>query len=131
MGGETLSVTSTHHRRIPNSLAAPATARRYVAQVLAGECSDLLDAVVLMVSELATNCVLHADSDLVVSVERAGGEVRIDVADDDPSPVARRDPRPDEATGRGLRIVDELADEWGVRESRDRHGKSVWFTVRA
>ncbi len=124
-------MTCTYHRRIPNTVAAPATARRYIGQVLAGERADVLDAVALMVSELATNCVLHAGSDLVVSVARAGGQVHVDVADEGPGEVAMRNPATHEVTGRGLRIVDELADVWGVRDNRDRLGKSVWFTVRS
>lgn len=124
-------MTCTYHRRIPNSVAAPAAARQYVGQILAGEPDDVLDAVALMVSEFATNCVLHARSDLVVSVARAGGQVHVDVADEGPGEVAMRNPATHEVTGRGLRIVDELADAWGVRHDRDRQGKSVWFTVRA
>jgi len=39
-----------------------------------------------------------------------------------------RNPTPDDTNGRGLRIVNELARQWGHRPARD-HGKSVWFTT--
>jgi hypothetical protein len=39
-----------------------------------------------------------------------------------------RSPGPDEPTGRGLQIVNLLADEWGV-ERRVRDGKTVWLTL--
>jgi anti-sigma regulatory factor (Ser/Thr protein kinase) len=113
-----------------NPARAPTAARRYVADALADAPTEVVEAVALMVSELATNCVVHAESDFTVSVDRDDTTVRVDVADVGAGVVALRDPPPDEPGGRGLRIVARLADEWGVREYVDRHGKSVWFTVR-
>lgn len=121
----------TAYRRIVNSPAAPAAARRYVGEVLAGTAADVVDAVALMVSELVTNCIRHANSDLTVSVERTDAQVHVDVADEGGGAVTLRDPGPFETSGRGLRIVQQLSDEWGVCERVDRHGKSVWFVVRA
>jgi hypothetical protein len=43
-------------------------------------------------------------------------------------PTVRR-PEPSEPSGRGLRIVQELADSFGVRELRGTPGKTVWFVV--
>ncbi len=124
-------MTSPAWRRIANSPGAPAAARRYVGEVLAGDPAEVVDAVALMVSELATNCVRYADTDLSVSVERQPGRVRVDVADGSGGAPRLRNPGPSDTTGRGLRIVQQLSDEWGVHEHGDRRGKSVWFFVRA
>jgi serine/threonine-protein kinase RsbW len=51
-----------------------------------------------------------------VSVDRRARSVRVDVADEGGGAVVFRDPIPTEPTGRGLRIVEQLSDEWGVRE---------------
>ena len=89
-----------------------------------------MDAVSLMVSELATNCVLHANADFTLTIERTIRHVRVDVADGGSGRVATRRPEPTEVSGRGLSIVDRLSDTWGVTEYLDREGKSVWFMVR-
>jgi anti-sigma regulatory factor (Ser/Thr protein kinase) len=118
------------HCLIRNTPAAPAVARRYVGETLASAPRDLVDVAALMVSELATNCVRYAHSDFTVSIEQTGREVRVDVADEGRGEVAMRDPVPTEPDGRGLRIVDQLADAWGVRAPAERTGNSVWFVLR-
>jgi len=67
-----------------------------------------------MVSELATNCVLHANSDFMMTIEQTGRHVRVDVADKGTGRVATRLAGPAEVSGRGLAIVDRLSDTWGV-----------------
>jgi anti-sigma regulatory factor (Ser/Thr protein kinase) len=115
---------------IRNTPSAPAEARRYVGDAMADSPREVVDVATLLVSELATNCVRHLDSDFTVSIEQTGGAVRVDVADDDGSPVRMRRPRPDEVSGRGLCIVEDLADEWGVIDNGDHTGKRVWFTLQ-
>jgi serine/threonine-protein kinase RsbW len=114
---------------IRNTPEAPAAARRYVRQALTGLPRDVVDTVSLMVSELATNCVRHANSDFTMTIERTGRHVRVDVADSGAGQVATRFPEPSEVSGRGLCVVDRLSDTWGVTEYLDREGKSVWFMV--
>ncbi|HEV7523969.1 MAG TPA: ATP-binding protein [Acidimicrobiia bacterium] len=113
---------------IANSPAAPAEARRYVGEALAGAPVEVVDAVTLMVSELATNCVRYVDTDFTVSIERSASQVRVDVADEGGGVVSLRRPQTTDPTGRGLNIVDKLSDEWGVDANAD-HGKNVWFTL--
>jgi len=115
---------------IHNTPAAPSVARAYVRQTLSSAPREVVDVVALMVSELATNCVRYADSDFTMSIEQTSGSVTVDFADDGEDCVTMRRPGPDDPTGRGLRVVDELADKWGVREGLERGGKSVWFTLR-
>jgi anti-sigma regulatory factor (Ser/Thr protein kinase) len=82
-----------------------------------------------MVSELATNSLRHAGSDFRVHVERDDGQVRVAVSDSGPGQPFLRSPHPREPTGRGLRIVQALADDWGVAPLHDGRGKVVWFAV--
>lgn len=93
-----------------------------------------LDVVVLLTSELITNAVVHGDPPyaLVIGIEPDGG-VRVGVEDG----AAHRLPalRPFDGVaplesrgGRGLRLVDQLADVWGWNLD-DGHAKRIWFTV--
>ena len=67
-------------------------ARRFVDETLRRwECDDLLDTVELLVSELVTNAVIHARSDVDVSVQLLTDRVRIEVADQSPEGVRRRE----------------------------------------
>jgi len=102
-------------------------ARRFAREMLGAEPPQTLEAVELMVSELATNCVRHARSAFEVSIELSCGQIRVaasDAAEGHPTP---RSPSPREPTGRGLLLVGALSDEWGVEERPE--GKTVWFCL--
>ena len=89
---------------------------------------DLHDAV-LLVSELATNAVTHADSAFEVVVSVDGDRLRVEVSDADPG-VPQVQWVPAGATsGRGLLIVETLASAWGV-SAAEGGGKTVWFELR-
>lgn len=108
-------------------------ARRFVAAALEGWGLDVL--VVdsqLMVSELVANAVQHADSAAGVSVAVSGGTLEVGVDDD--SLVPPRPPGGAETvsgrvaeSGRGLFLVDRLADAWGTAIRPE--GKQVWFRL--
>jgi anti-sigma regulatory factor (Ser/Thr protein kinase) len=119
----------SHCHLIRNTPAAPGVARRYVREALAGQPDGVVDAATLIVSELATNCVRHAQTDLAVTIEQTDGRIHVDIADAGTGEVTLRNPEAAEVTGRGLRIVDELSDAWGVREYAHGEGKSVWFEL--
>jgi hypothetical protein len=107
-----------------------AESRRFVVESLADVRVDVQDAVSLMVSELATNAVMHAASQFELVIDRRAALVRVEVNDvGDGSPVLKS-PSTSEPHGRGLRIVDELSDEWGASADAAGPGKSVWFVVR-
>ena len=89
-----------------------------------------VDVVQLLVSELVTNAVLHAGSKVEVSVRHRGEWLRVEVTDESPVLPGQRDFETDAATGRGLALVDMLADDWGVEPIPD-DGKVVWFEVPA
>jgi anti-sigma regulatory factor (Ser/Thr protein kinase) len=83
--------------------------------------SDML----LVVSELATNAVIHAQSAFVVVVRQGDDGLGVAVADDNADEPSPRSPSPTREGGRGLRIVQQLTRLWGVlRVPGD--GKVVW-----
>jgi anti-sigma regulatory factor (Ser/Thr protein kinase) len=119
----------------PGEAASVRYARDFVRGVL-GEGWPRLDDVLVMVSEIATNAVRHTasggeDGWFDITVCAIGDGVRVSVGDSGGSSVPRipRDGgEPDVMTGgRGLRIVDELADRWG--HSGEELGRVVWFEV--
>lgn len=124
---------AAHRDRIvlPAGADSPGAARRFVQQCLQqwGH-ATLVDDVSLVATELVTNAVLHARSELEV-VLAVGGRVRLEVHDGSQRVPALRSPSGLVATGRGLRLVELLATEWGVEPTDD--GKVVWceFTLPA
>jgi anti-sigma regulatory factor (Ser/Thr protein kinase) len=96
--------------------------RRLAAGVLSQE---RLDDALLLTCELATNGLLHGEGPITVWAGLDGRRLRVEVHDHGPGlapgfvPVAART---DQAGGRGLQLVDALADRWGHRTGR-------WFTA--
>jgi len=84
---------------------------------------ELRDTIELLISELVTNAVIHARSDVELTISEHGARIRVEVSDTNPQMPAIREP--DAASGRGLRLVDALADRWGTIGRAD--GKTVWF----
>jgi anti-sigma regulatory factor (Ser/Thr protein kinase) len=120
---------------VPGGTRAPGEARNGVADRLAGALDDtVLDTLRLLVSEVATNCVQHAHADALalidVAVSLLPGAVRVELSTAGP-PFKRRPakpatPEPDDGRGRGLFIVDTLAQSWGVEPNA---ANRVWFEV--
>src|SRR5206468_2951238 len=81
----------------------------------------------LLVSELVTNAVLHARTDLTVAVERRGENVRVSVSDGSARQPRLRHHSVEAGTGRGLLLVERMARRWGVEPAGT--GKVVWFEV--
>lgn len=81
----------------------------------------------LLVSELVTNAVLHARSAAQVDVGLDAGVLRVQVCDANTSPPRLRNYGAEAVTGRGLHLVDRIADRWGVETRPD--GKCVWFEL--
>jgi anti-sigma regulatory factor (Ser/Thr protein kinase) len=88
------------------------------------EVAELVFEGALVVTELATNAVLHARSDFTVAVSIQPDAVRIAVRDSSAVLPAPGDGRPGAATGRGLRIVAAVSREWAAE--RHGEGKIVW-----
>ncbi|MFK0184873.1 SpoIIE family protein phosphatase [Streptomyces rubiginosohelvolus] len=97
------------------------------AAVRAWGAKDRADEIELAADELITNALMHTDGGAVVTIRVLAGterRLRVDVEDRSSALPRRRDAGEDGVSGRGLMLVDRLADVWGV-ESRGS-GKCVW-----
>ncbi|SFP91951.1 ATP-binding protein [Actinomadura madurae] len=105
-------------------------ARRLVRERAAKVVADdtLLDDVELMAAEAVANAILHGSGLVTVDVATDGERLRVEIADDGP---AQSDPhrRPRLDHGRGLTVIDALADEWGLDQTTRR--TRLWFVVDA
>ncbi|MGA5042172.1 SpoIIE family protein phosphatase [Streptomyces capoamus] len=79
----------------------------------------------LLVSEVVTNAVRHAEGDLVELRIVRTDALLFEVTDDEPALPAMLNAGPEDESGRGLRVVSRLAREWGA--SATGHRKTVWF----
>src|SRR3954470_20559802 len=119
---------------LPPAPDSARNARRFVADVLADVLTDaradetLLDLATLLTSELVTNGIVHAHTQLRVVVEVTDRHLRVEVADGNPSLPARRDYDESAMTGRGMEMVELLSHEFGA-EPIDGDGKRVWFRL--
>jgi anti-sigma regulatory factor (Ser/Thr protein kinase) len=86
----------------------------------------LVEDVLLVVSELTTNALVHAGSAATIVALFDDSRLRVEVHDEDPAPPQLRD-RPDGAGGWGLRVVAAVADGWGWMPTPT--GKLVWVEV--
>ncbi|MFD5032370.1 SpoIIE family protein phosphatase [Streptomyces sp. NPDC058405] len=108
---------------------ALSTARHMIrAAVAAWGARERSDEIELAADELITNALMHTGNGAIVTVRELSGSLerrlRVEVEDRSSALPHRRDPGESGVSGRGLLLVDELADEWGV-ESRGS-GKCVW-----
>ncbi|RDI34427.1 ATP-binding protein [Lentzea flaviverrucosa] len=105
--------------------------RRWTATALAELGDDHLQAVLLVSTELLTNAYEHAAGPFEVRLSHHRSRpCKVQVEVDDSSaeqPVLDRS-RPGDTCGRGLIMVDELSEQWGVRPLPGA-GKTVWATI--
>jgi anti-sigma regulatory factor (Ser/Thr protein kinase) len=89
------------------------------------------DVAVLLTSEIVTNALRHGRAPFRLTVEAVDGTLRVEVRDagGSSSPMVRR-ATPEDIGGRGLALVDTLADNWGWRPDGSR-GTVVWFELSA
>ncbi len=120
-------VEAMSHITLPPEVSSTPAARRWLIERLDDLPLDVVDSAVLLVSELVTNAVLHAGTDLVVTVHRLADRIRVDVADGSTQEPVVRDYPTEASTGRGLTLFDTLASNWGVELST--RGKIVWFEL--
>ena len=114
--------------QLDRDLRSSSHARRFVAAALERwDCERALDVVLLLVSELVTNAVVHAGSRPDVAVILLPHALRVEVADNDPAGPRARVAGDEDESGRGLLLLDQLSTKWGVDASPT--GKTVWFEV--
>lgn len=116
---------------LPASALSPSRARTFVTAALrdAGRDEELVDRLGLVTSELVTNAVVHAMTDLEVRITLEGESVLVEVFDGatEPPTIAARSVF--DTSGRGLMLVAALVDEWGVSTLANGTGKRVWVRV--
>ena len=104
-------------------------ARRFVTRWCEGEGigGETVDTLVLLTAELVTNAVVYGRSDVTLSLTPSPRRVRVSVGDENTRLPQRREPDPGALNGRGLVLVEALADRHGIDVSPE--GKTVWFDV--
>ncbi|AKJ11974.1 phosphatase [Streptomyces incarnatus] len=109
-----------------------AEARRHVRELLHDWASaEQVDSAVLLVSEMVTNVLVHTDTDALLLAEVTGETgtrgLRVQVTDAGDDLPHKRRPGELASSGRGLMLVELLADAWGVDPRGE--GKSIWFEL--
>jgi serine phosphatase RsbU (regulator of sigma subunit)/anti-sigma regulatory factor (Ser/Thr protein kinase) len=123
--------------RLPNDRRTPAAARALVRSVLEEAGLDtLLNEALLLTTELSTNAVVHAGTELDIEVTADTDGLTVTVTDFAPGPVEELavGPKNDKVDigevaerGRGLLLVDHFASRWGT--VHEGTGKGVWFRL--
>ncbi|MEU6353882.1 ATP-binding protein [Streptomyces sp. NPDC047072] len=127
----------THWIELPAQRSSVGVARRNIGARLKAWSlpGDLCSDAVLLLSELATNAVCHTLSvRILCGIGLVGdGCLRLEVHDHDLSgrELPRCEAGPEDEGGRGLFLVRQLADTWGVDRSRLTGGNAVWANLRA
>lgn len=111
---------------------APGQARTFVRTGWPELDEDVLDDVVLIVSELVSNAVQHGQPDIVLRMLVEPFSIDVSVLDHGAQvpPATIRVPDDAATSGRGLSIVDHLASDWGVHPLDGGDGKQVWARLR-
>ncbi|HEY0396818.1 MAG TPA: MEDS domain-containing protein [Acidimicrobiia bacterium] len=107
-------------------LRGPGLARRFVTETLEawGRPELVADAVVIS-SELVTNAVLHAGTDVALTISRrSDGAIRLAVRDENPAAPRGRRAAVSAGSGRGLSLVAAISSSWGADVVGG--GKVVW-----
>ena len=114
---------------LPATASAVSAGRSFAVETLAAwGCAHKADDARLLVSEVLTNSVQHAEGPVVLHLRRTATELAVEISDLSPHLPQPRLAAQDEESGRGLILVDTLADNWGVRP--DEQGKTTWFSLR-
>ncbi|MFE9933822.1 ATP-binding protein [Streptomyces sp. NPDC005533] len=112
-------------------LKAVGEVRKALRELMRHRCrTDTAEVAELLITELVTNALVHTDRGAEVSASLDATRLRVEVRD-----YTARRPRPyvptaDDGThGRGLVLVQALADDWGVDALALGSGKVVWFEL--
>ncbi|MDL2078689.1 SpoIIE family protein phosphatase [Streptomyces sp. GXMU-J15] len=135
--GETVTADRPPVRRAMLTVAQDepervAVARHQLRELLHDwECEEQVDSAVLLLSETLTNVLVHTDADalLLAEVHHGAGRrrMRVEVTDTSDDLPHKRSPGELASSGRGLMLIELLADTWGVDPRGE--GKSIWFEL--
>ena len=115
--------------RLFADLDAPGQARVFVRDFCSasGFPAEFVDTAVLLVNELVKNAVVHAGAGPTVEIRRGEAGLHFAVYDESPILPSQRLPNLEAETGRGLILLDRLANRWGV--AAHGGGKCIWFEL--
>ncbi len=114
---------------LPAHLRSAGEARELVRSTLDGWTDgDRIDDIVLCVSELVTNAVVHAASSPRVMVHVRPAVIHVEVSDDSGVRPVEKEAELTDTSGRGMAILSGFSDRWGSLR-RSGAGKTVWFEV--
>jgi hypothetical protein len=121
----------SHHAVLAADAASAGKARDFVGlHLLEHDLGRLVEDVRLVVSELATNAMVHARTAFGVTLEGSGRSVLLTVQDGSTTLPSRRHAGDLDLGGRGVSIIEIVSRDWGVNEWPGR-GKSVWASFDA
>ena len=132
MSDSSIEVTSaTAEAVVPNRPDSTPAARAFLSRLLDGWGipEEVIDDASLLATELLSNAVRHGTGLVTLRVEVEGGVVQVRVHDDAAEMPVVKDVDPTSTGGRGLFLVECVADQWG--SDPDGDGKTVWFRLRA
>lgn len=120
----------TEHVTLPAEAASAAQARRWVRGVLTqwSVPEPVIENAQLCLSEIVTNALIHTSTPPRISATRDGGRLLVSVSDAGRRGAARRlAANPEDSGGRGLVLVEHIAEAWGAEKGSD--GTMVWFEL--
>ncbi len=129
--GHDAPVTSEPYELLADTVPASVARIRRFAVETSRTTAPAVDAdtVALLVSEVATNALVHGAGRVRVRVRPTQLGLRVEVHDENSTLPSRRQATPMDEGGRGIALVDALSAGWGAERTPD--GKTVWFEVAA
>jgi anti-sigma regulatory factor (Ser/Thr protein kinase) len=113
-------------RRLPATPVAVARARRFVATMLSRwHCDEVAEEARLLTSEVVSDAVRQAPSEVCIHIEADDDLVRVEVSDDPGLLFSPDHGAFERRTGR--HVVRSLATRWG--SDLDRHRTTTWFEL--
>lgn len=115
--------------RLDHDFAMLRVARRAVGRWLDERGCRTADDAMLVLSELVTNAMVHGGAGCTIEMQHSDHRLRLEVRDRSPKAPVLVLASPRDVGGRGLRVVDAVAEAWGWEPTAD--GKRVWAIVHA
>jgi len=114
--------------QLPSNGNSPQLARAFLRATLETWKLDGFGAVTeLLTTELVANVVTHVGKPMTLRVSRTPSTMRVEIEDTSATPPELHHPGAADEHGRGVLLVDQLSNEWGVEPRED--GKTVWFEL--
>jgi anti-sigma regulatory factor (Ser/Thr protein kinase) len=91
---------------------------------------ELYEDMDLVFTELLSNAIRHGGGLREAQMSNTGEHLRLVAADNDPRGPAVRERRADQPNGRGMHVIQAIADRWGIHRHHTEIGKRVWADLR-